>query len=121
MALFFDEGEHRGMHGSRSDDTNDLLCVPRALHESTPYGRYTEHMTVKERLHRMVDEMTEAEAEATLRRIDVQRTDPLVAFFDAAPLDDEPVGAEENAAVAEVDADRGVPRIPFDEIKSKYA
>lgn len=80
-------------------------------------------MTVKERLHQMVDEMTEEEAEATLRRIDLQRTDPLVRFFDAAPEDDEPVSAEEAAAIAEVDADRarGVPTIPFDEIKRKYA
>lgn len=80
-------------------------------------------MTVKERLHQMVDEMTDEEAEAALRRIDLQRTDPLVRFFDAAPIDDEPVSAEEEAAVAETDADRaqGVPTIPFDEIKHKYA
>lgn len=80
-------------------------------------------MTVKERLHQMVDEMTDEEAEATLRRIDSQRTDPLVRFFDAAPLDDEPVSAEEDAAVAEAEADRarGVPTISFDEIKRKHA
>jgi hypothetical protein len=80
-------------------------------------------MTIKERLHSMVDEMTDEEAEATLRRIDAQRTDPLVRFFDAAPLDDEAVSKEEEAAVAEVEADRarGVPTIPFDEIKRKYA
>jgi hypothetical protein len=80
-------------------------------------------MTVKERLHQMVDEMTDEEAETTLRRLDAQRTDPLVRFFDSAPIDDEPVSAEEDAAVAEVDADRarGVPTIPFDEIKRKHA
>ena len=80
-------------------------------------------MRVKERLHQIVDEMTDDEAEKTLRRIDAQRTDPLVRYFDAAPVDDEPVTEEEQAAVAEVDADRarGVPTIPFDEIKRKYA
>lgn len=80
-------------------------------------------MTVKERLHKIVDEMTDEEAEKTLRRIDAQRTDPIVRSFDAAPVDDEPVSAEEEAAVAEVDADRaqGVSTIPFDEIKRKYA
>jgi hypothetical protein len=62
-------------------------------------------MTVKEHLHQMVDELTEAEA--ALRRIDLQQRDPLVRFFDAAPVDDEPVTAEEEAAVAEAaDADR---------------
>lgn len=63
-------------------------------------------MTVKERLHKMVDEMTDEEAEAILRRVELQRADPLVRFFDAAPVDDEPVSAEEEAAIAEVDADR---------------
>jgi hypothetical protein len=44
-------------------------------------------------------------------------------FLDAAPIDDEPVGAQEEAALAEVEADRaaGVPRLPFDEVKRKYA
>lgn len=86
-------------------------------------GRYPEYMTVKDRLHQMVDSMSEEEAEATLRRINLQRADPLVRFFDAAPVDDEPVSADEEAAVAEADADRaqGVPTIPFDEIKRKYA
>jgi hypothetical protein len=80
-------------------------------------------MTVKERLHQVVDQMSDEEAEAMLRRIEILRTDPFVRFLDAAPIDDEPVTPEEEAAVAEVEADRaaGVPTIPFDEIKRKYA
>jgi len=80
-------------------------------------------MTVKERLHHVVEQMTDEEAEATLRRIDAQRADPLVRFLDAAPVDDEPVTAEEEAALAEVEVDRaaGVPTISFDDIKRKYA
>ena len=80
-------------------------------------------MTVKERLHHVVEQMTDEEAEATLRRIDAQRTDPFVRYLDSAPLDDEPVTGEEIAAVAEAEADRsaGVPTIPFDDIKRKYA
>ena len=80
-------------------------------------------MTVKERLLRVVEEMTEAEAEATLRRIDVLRNDPLVRFLDAAPIDDEPITAEDVQAIADVEADRAaaVPTISFDDIKSKYA
>ena len=80
-------------------------------------------MTVKERLHRVVDEMTDEQAEATLRRIDALREDPLLRFLDAAPLEDEPVSADEEAAVAEAEADHaaGVPRVPFDEVKRKHA
>jgi len=57
------------------------------------------------------------------RLIDTLPSDPFVRFLEAAPIDDEPVTAEEEAAVAEVEADRaaGVPTIPFDEIKRKYA
>lgn len=80
-------------------------------------------MTTKERLHQVVDELSDEQAEAMLRRIESLRTDRFVRFLDEAPIDDEPVTAEEEAAVAEVDADRaaGVPTIPFDEIKRKYA
>jgi len=80
-------------------------------------------MTVKERLHRVVDEMTEEEAEAMLRRIEALRSDPFLRFLDEAPIDDEPVTAEEEAALAEVEADRasGLPTIPFDDVKRKYA
>lgn len=80
-------------------------------------------MTVKDRLHRVVDQMTDDEAEAALRRIEILRSDPLVRLLDAAPLDDEPVTPEEKARIAEVEADRraGVPRVPLDDVKRKYA
>ena len=86
-------------------------------------SRYAGLMTVKERLHRVVEEMTDEEAEATLRRIDTLRNDPFVCFLDAAPVDDEPITAEDEQAFADVEADRAaaVPNISFDEIKSKYA
>jgi hypothetical protein len=80
-------------------------------------------MTVKERLHQVIEQMTDEEAEETLRRIEARRTDPFLRFLDTAPLDDEPVSPEEEAAVAEVEADRaaGEPTVPFDDIKRKYA
>jgi hypothetical protein len=80
-------------------------------------------MTVKERLHQVVDEMSEEEAEATLRRIEARRNDPLLRFLDAAPLDDEPVTPDEEAAIAEVEADRasGTARVPFDDVKRAHA
>jgi len=78
---------------------------------------------VKERLHDVVDQMSDEEAEATLRRITAQRTDPFLGFLDAAPIDDEPVSSDEEAALAEVEADRaaGVPRVSLGEVKRKYA
>lgn len=80
-------------------------------------------MTVKERLHQVVDELSDDEAEAMLRRVEAMRSDPFLRYLDAAPVDDEPVSAEEEAAVAEVEADRaaGVQRVPFDDVKRKYA
>lgn len=86
-------------------------------------SRYAGLMTVKERLHRVVEEMTDEEAEATLRRIDMLRNDPLVRFLEAAPIDDEPIAVDDKQALADVEADRaaGVPTISFDDIKGKYA
>jgi hypothetical protein len=80
-------------------------------------------MTVKERLHQVVEEMSDEEAEAMLRRVEALRNDPFLRYLGAAPVDDEPVTPEEQAAVAEVDADRaaGAATIPFDEIKRKFA
>lgn len=86
-------------------------------------GRYAGFMTVKELLHRVIEEMTDEEAEATLRRIDMLRNDPLVRFLEAAPIDDEPIAVDDKQALADVEADRreGVPTISFDDIKRKYA
>ena len=80
-------------------------------------------MTVKEQLHRVVDDMCEEEAERVLRRIGSLRNEPFLRFVDAAPLDDEPISPEEEAGIAEVEADRaaGVPTIPFDDVKRKHA
>lgn len=89
----------------------------------TDVAGYPDHVTVKDRLHEIVDHMSEEEAEATLRRIAAQRTDPFLRFLDAAPIDDEPVSSDEEAALVEVEADHaaGVPRMSFDDIKRKYA
>ena len=49
--------------------------------------------------------------------------DPFLRYLEAAPVDDEPVTVEEDAAIAEVEADRaaGVQTIPFDDVRGKYA
>ena len=60
---------------------------------------------------------------ATLPLIDDLHRDPFLRYLEAAPADDEPVTVEEDAAIAEVEADRvaGVPTIPFEDVKGKYA
>lgn len=61
-------------------------------------------MTAKEKLLERVAGLSESEADETLRLLDM-RTDPVVVAFRDAPEDDEPWTAEDDAAVAEADAD----------------
>ncbi len=57
-------------------------------------------MTAKEKLRELVDELSEVEAAEALNILAArQRHDPIVEFLENAPLDDEPVSAEEEAAV----------------------
>jgi hypothetical protein len=79
-------------------------------------------VTTKERLHKLVDELSEQEADDALRYIAERREDPMIAAFRDAPEDDEPPTAAEEEALAEVQADRaaGVPRISYAEIKRKH-
>lgn len=59
-------------------------------------------VTAEEQLRDRIERLSEDEARQALRALEVSlRGDPVRAFFDAAPLDDEPVSAEEDAAVAE--------------------
>lgn len=51
-----------------------------------------------------VANLSEAEADETLRLLDM-RADPVVVAFRDAPEDDEPWSAADDAAVAEADAD----------------
>jgi hypothetical protein len=79
-------------------------------------------MTTREQLHRLVDELSEAEAERALVLIRDEHEDPVIAAFHDAPADDEPLSAKDEAALAESRAElaAGVPTIPFEEIKRKY-
>ena len=79
-------------------------------------------MTTKERLHKLVDELSEQEADDALRYIAKRREDPMIAAFRDAPEDDEPISAADEAALAEVQADRaaGVPRISYAEVMRKH-
>jgi hypothetical protein len=58
-------------------------------------------MTTRERLHKLVDELSEQEAEAALVIVERRRDDPMLQALAAAPVDDEPTDAEEDASVEE--------------------
>ncbi|HEY5198903.1 MAG TPA: hypothetical protein VIJ51_17930 [Solirubrobacteraceae bacterium] len=79
-------------------------------------------MTPKERLHRLVDELSDQEADDAVRYIVQRRDDPVIAAFRDAPEDDEPLTAADENALAEVQVDRaaGVPRISYAEIMRKH-
>lgn len=58
-------------------------------------------MTAKEKLHQVVDELSELEAERALALIASRRgRDPMIAAFEDAPDDDEPTTPEEDASAA---------------------
>lgn len=60
-------------------------------------------MKDRETLHTLVDDLPEAELLAARRFLEYLRrqADPLRSILDAAPLDDEPVTAEDLAAIRE--------------------
>lgn len=77
-------------------------------------------MTAKQLLRERIETLSEREAERTLRLLDDIR-DPLTVMLDDAPIDDEPVTPEEEAAVAEANADIAAGRtVPFDEVLREF-
>jgi len=58
-------------------------------------------MTTKERLHKLVDELSEQEAEAALVIVERRRDDPMLHALASAPIDDESSDAAEDAGAAE--------------------
>ena len=79
-------------------------------------------MTTKERLHALVDELSEPEAKRALSLVEKEHEDPVIAAFRDAPEDDEPWTDEDEAAMAEVRADQAaaVPTISHEEMLLKY-
>ncbi len=74
-------------------------------------------MTAKEELRERVETLTEREATETLRLLD-HRTDPVIAAFRDAPIDDEPWTEEDEAAAAEGRADLAAGRtVSLDETR----
>lgn len=56
-------------------------------------------MTAKEQLRRRIEAFSEDEASETLRLLEL-RSDPVIAAFRDAPIDDEPWTQEDKAAAA---------------------
>jgi hypothetical protein len=49
--------------------------------------------------------------------------DPFLRYLESAPVDDESVTVEEEAAIAEVEGDRraGIPTVSFEEVRRRYS
>jgi hypothetical protein len=75
-------------------------------------------MTTKERLHELVDELSEPEAERALELVEKEHDDPLLRAIANAPEDDEPWTDEDEAAVQESrdEIAAGVPLIPLEQV-----
>jgi hypothetical protein len=68
-------------------------------------------MTTKERLHQVVDAMSEQEAVDALDYLVSRGRDPLARRLDAAPLDDEPLTDEERESLRDARADKAAGRL----------
>jgi hypothetical protein len=58
-------------------------------------------VTTKERLHKLVDELTDSEASRALELVKHEHEDPLLRAIANAPEDDEPWTEADEAAMAE--------------------
>lgn len=77
-------------------------------------------MTTKERLHQVVDSLSEQEAAETLDYIASRGRDSLARRLDAAPLDDEPLTAEDLDAMREMREDAAAGRlVSLDDIRQE--
>jgi hypothetical protein len=79
-------------------------------------------VTAKERLLRDVLDLDEAKAARARIVVVEDEGDTVTRLFDSAPLEDEEISAEEEAAVQEArdDLAAGEPTVPLAEIKRKY-
>ncbi|MBM2826784.1 MAG: hypothetical protein HW403_848 [Dehalococcoidia bacterium] len=80
-------------------------------------------MTVKERLHHLVDQLPESMVPVAERTLEVlcQGDDPVLRALEAAPEDDEPETAEERTAVesAKTRLMAGSPGISHEEVRRR--
>jgi hypothetical protein len=76
-------------------------------------------VTTRERLHQLVDELSEQEAHEALQLITARRGDDFVRWLDSLPEEDEEISEQEEAAVQEArdEIAAGAPLTSVDEIK----
>jgi hypothetical protein len=79
-------------------------------------------MTTKERLHKLVDELSEREADEALRLIASRREGDFASWLDSVPEEDEEISEDENSAVQETrdEIAAGAALISADEIKREF-
>jgi hypothetical protein len=79
-------------------------------------------MTTRERLHKLVDELSEQEADEALQLIAARRGDDFARWLDSLPEEDEEISEQEEAAVQEARGETaaGVPLISLDDIKREF-
>jgi hypothetical protein len=78
-------------------------------------------MTTKERLHKLVDELSDQEAEAALVIVERRRDDAMLRALAAAPMDDEPSDSDEDASAADaLDAYRRGEGVSSDDLRSEF-
>jgi hypothetical protein len=79
-------------------------------------------VTTKERLHKLVDELSEREADEALRLIASRREGDFATWLDSAPEEDEEITEDEESAVQEArdEIATGAPLISAGEIKREF-
>lgn len=79
-------------------------------------------VTVREKLHQLVDELPEEELDAALQAIESRADDPLIRRLENVAAEDEEISAEEEAAVQEArdELTAGAPLVSHDEIKREF-
>jgi hypothetical protein len=78
-------------------------------------------LTAKEKLRERVEALTEQEAADTLRLLDQRTEDPVIAAFRDAPIDDEPLTADEAVVLEESRAEyRRGEGVPLDGIHHEF-
>lgn len=77
-------------------------------------------MTTKEKIHGVVDSLSDEEAKAALEYLSRLRADPVFRGLAIAPIDDEELSAEDEAALNEAYADLEAGRVvPDEQLESK--
>jgi hypothetical protein len=96
----------------------------RLLRDKVPVPRAKlRGVTIREKAHKLLDELPESEIEPVVEFIASRGEDPVLRLLENAPEEDEEISVEEEAAVAESRAElnAGAPTMSVDEFRSRYA